>query len=143
MTPTSPAIRNQLIQKALARNLYVKIQVTGYSMVPTIMPGATITIQPTCPSRPPIPGDIALVLTNPSQQPVLHRIIYATPYLTTTQGDSNLSPDPPTPNASILGIVPPPSRHAPWRQWILRHPTIAHKLNNLVAKLLQRLHKTP
>ncbi len=143
MTSSSPAIRNQLIQKALARNLHVKIQVTGYSMVPSIMPGSTVTIQPANSSRHPLPGDIALVLTNPSQQPVLHRIIYISPYLTTTQGDSNISPDPPTPNASIIGIIPSPSRHAPWRQWLLRHPTVAHKLNNIVAKILQRLRKTP
>lgn len=143
MTPTSPAIRNLLIQKALALKLNVKIQVTGYSMTPTIMPGSTVTILPPDPTRPPAPGDIALVLSNPTQQPVLHRVIRSSQYLTTTQGDANLSPDPPTPNSSILGTTPPPSRHAPWRHWILRHPHIAHKLNNIVAKILQRLKKTP
>ncbi len=143
--------RTALILAALHSGLSVRIKVTGFSMSPSILPDSWIIVRPLRKSEIPAVGAVVLVRTDGFAHAdthfIAHRVLTATADYVTTQGDSNLVPDPTSPASDILGIVTCrfingrgcAMHNTLWRRWMVRHPKASHRVNNIIARVMRRL----
>ncbi len=142
--------RTALILAALDSGLSVRIKVTGFSMSPSILPDSWIIVRPLRESEIPPVGAVVLVRTDDFAHAdthfIAHRVIAATADYVTTQGDSNLVPDPASPASEILGVVACRflygrkcvMRNTLWRRWMVRHSRVSHRINNIIARAMRR-----
>jgi signal peptidase I len=100
------ALKCELACEVLRSSGCLRLQVTGWSMVPTIFPGDTLVIEEAssaCVGK----GDI--VLFSRDRRLFVHRVLEksgcAGDLKITTQGDGMLCSDPPVPNSQLLGKV--------------------------------------
>jgi len=95
-----------LAAEILASGGTVRLRAFGNSMLPTLWPGDIVTIEGAS-RRPPVPGDIVLVLHN--QRPLLHRVKKRRDcdgrLQWITRGDAVPQSDPPVADSELLGRV--------------------------------------
>jgi signal peptidase I len=111
MTPSSPvldeahAVKCELAAEVLLSSGTLRLQVTGWSMLPTVWPGDTLVIESA--SRSAVSaGDIVLFGRN--RRLFAHRVIEKSPFADVglvTRGDAMPAADAPVSNGELLGKV--------------------------------------
>lgn len=127
------SLRCELAAEVLHSSGHVRIQVTGWSMLPTLWPGDTLLIERAV-SDEVSPGDIVLCARN--RRFFVHRVVGKDESTIMTCGDAMPQPDPPVAHRGLLGkvrfVLRRGGRIEPART--LRFPKRA------VAALIQRSH---
>ena len=105
------ALKCELASEILCSSGSLRLGVTGWSMLPTVMPGDTLTIER-------ISGDAVcrgdIVLFGRDQRLFVHRVVRASQPRAEgimTRGDAMPVPDPPLPERDLLGRVSSISRN--------------------------------
>jgi signal peptidase I len=111
MKQGSPDIHNRILRETgfslLADGLTIKVRADGYSMYPSLKPGAVIIIEPFIPGDEPSPGEI--IAWKRDKDIVVHRVVGVLKnnegiyYI--TRGDSCKNDDPPVAADRIAGKV--------------------------------------
>jgi signal peptidase I len=99
------ALKCELASEVLASSGALRLRVTGWSMLPTVMPGDTLVIE-RIPSDAVSEGDI--VLFGRDRRFFVHRVISKGPPQPAgivTRGDAMPAPDPPVSQSDLLGRV--------------------------------------
>ena len=103
---SNQAVCHILLKKAIKKGVRISPKVEGESMLPTLKPGQTITLEHVPFSRVQV-GDI-LVFRGPAHN-VVHRLIETVEkdgkLLYITKGDNNLTADPPASSDKIIGRI--------------------------------------
>jgi signal peptidase I len=98
------ALKCELASEVLASSGALRLRVTGWSMLPTVMPGDTLVIE-RIPSDAVFEGDI--VLFGRDRRFFVHRVVtkgHAQAGIV-TRGDAMPAPDPPVSQSDLLGRV--------------------------------------
>ena len=98
------ALKCELAGEVLRSSGALRLRVTGWSMLPAVMPGDTLVIEPI--SRDAVSeGDIVLFIRD--RRFFVHRVVTKGPHDTAilTCGDAMLAADPPVPGSNLLGKV--------------------------------------
>jgi signal peptidase I len=99
------ALKCELAEEVLRSSGSLRLRVTGWSMLPTVMPGDTLLIKRT-PGNAVLEGDI--VLFGRDRRFFVHRVVaksLAHNAELVTRGDAMSAPDPPVPESDLLGRV--------------------------------------
>ena len=98
------SVKCELAGEVMRSSRRLRLRVTGWSMLPTVMPGDTLIVEK-------VPGEISrgdIVLFSRNQRLFAHRVV-STPTgqrdHVITQGDGMLRPDPPVASSELLGRV--------------------------------------
>lgn len=110
--------RQELAIQSLERNGRLTLRARGNSMLPSVVPGASLTVVRAAPGCVAV-GDV--VLTRTGNQLRLHRAVRLSGRYLVTRGDRHLSEDPPVTWEQVLGKVEPtPPQHGGVFSWLLR-----------------------
>lgn len=149
----SDEVQVESITQALRQGHSTRVRLYGRSMLPAVLPGAVVCIEPVEAAHCE-PGDIVLVRRGPML--VAHRWVGGSPDRRILQGDNIDLPDAPIADDQVLGRVaglvvgrstislPPPVRRALTRRLIALVPVLrrssrrAHKLGRTVVRRAQR-----
>lgn len=130
----SPAGGIELAQEVLSEFGQLRLRVTGSSMLPSVLPGDTLSFQ-TCPPDSLRRGSIVLIRRD--GRLFAHRLLALTPGGLLTQGDSMPQPDPPTLLDDFLGVLVGQQRGAReiavsssprFGRWLMRRSAFARRV---------------
>jgi len=137
------ALKCELAVESLRLSGRLRLQVTGWSMLPTICPGDTLIIEP-ADARAVSEGDI--VLCARESRFVAHRIVATHADGTTTRGDAMRRTDPRVPDQNLLGKVASIERNGrcvvPGKKMSLPNRALAAAVqhSNLAARVIVGIH---
>jgi hypothetical protein len=134
---------NELAAEAVRSLGYLRLRVTGSSMLPTIWPGEVLCIRRSSIDEAGV-GEVVLFIRH--RRLFAHRVIACSGARLTTQGDAVAAPDPPVDASELLGIVdavlrqghPVPIRSG--MTWYERLTAFVIRRSAMARRLLIRLH---
>jgi signal peptidase I len=139
------ALKCELASEVLRSSGKLRLRVTGWSMLPAVWPGDTLTIE-RAENGAVSEGDIVLCARD--HRFLAHRVVGKNEIASAilTRGDAMLQPDPPVPNDDLLGIVTMIERNGkcivPRRNLCLSERVIAALLrnSNIAARIAVDIH---